>query len=56
MARPRKRKSGPSGKHRPGAFLLLRMTPEQKAAYTAKAKRAKRSVSDWIRVTLDEAQ
>jgi uncharacterized protein (DUF1778 family) len=37
------------------AVLHLRLTPEQKATYAAAARAARRSLSDWVRITLDDA-
>lgn len=55
MAAAKKLRSGPSGKHRAASLLIRLSDPEQKKRWQAKAARARRNLSDWIRVTLDDA-
>ena len=49
----------PAGRPRePTAMRLnlhLRLTPDQRAAWEIAAGQSRRSISDWIRVTLDDA-
>lgn len=50
-----KRASGPSGKHL-GVPIMIRAADEaQRDRWRRAAERARRNMSDWIRVTLDDA-
>ncbi len=50
-----KRPSGPSGKHLGVPILLRASSNEQKERWERAAEKARRNLSDWIRVTLDDA-
>lgn len=55
MMSPKKRPSGPSGKNLGVPVMIRASDARQKERWKRAAVRARRTLSDWVRITLDDA-